>query len=150
MYEKALREVSEVLEHVDPELTKKIPSSFMNLIIENADWSYDFEYDETKSYEEQNLSEEARTIMAMIYVQSFTTDESEKEKLVSQMRENDIRDEQEKREKYNIDNLFNRDTKKIDYNNFENVQTLELGLIEVAEEKWYKKIFNKIKKIFKL
>ena len=50
----------------------------LNKLYEAVDWEHDFEYDDSKSLEEQNLSEDAKQILAMIYMRFFA-DEEEKE-----------------------------------------------------------------------
>lgn len=53
--------------------------------------------------------------------------------------------EKELREKYNTDNLFkNKKNKDVEYE-FKD----ETSMMIVQEEKWYKKIFNIIKNLFK-
>lgn len=54
--------------------------------------------------------------------------------------------EEELREKYNVDNLF-KNRQKIQED--EQVQQSNNSLLVIEEEKWYKKIFNIIKNLFK-
>ena len=142
MYGKALREVVEVLENMPDSDTSKISPEFMKMIIENSDWSYEFVYDKLKSLEDQNISEEARCVLAIIYLRYFA-EEDEKKELISQMRQNDLDSENMKKELYNPDNLFENKHK-------ETIEDLEneVSLIKMPE-KWYKRIFNKIKDFFK-
>ena len=51
--------------------------------------------------------------------------------------------ENEKRAKYNPDNIFKNNEKKLD------VKAEEVALVEYNEYKWYKKIIMKIKNLFK-
>lgn len=139
MYEKALREVNEVLENMDEKYTKKISPEFINMMIKNMDLLYDFKYDITKPLEEQNLSEEAKTILSIIYIRYFCS-EDEKLEVIKSMKENDLEFEKISYEKYNPDKLFDKkeeNTYKIDKN------------LPVVPEKWYKKIVDKLKRFFK-
>lgn len=137
MYEKALREVNEVLENVDEKYTKQISSEFINMMIKNMDLSYDFKYDITKPLEEQNLSEEAKTILSIIYLRYFC-DKDERLEIIKEMKENDLEFEKNLKEKYNSDKIFDKkDNVKIE---------AELPIIP---KKWYQKIFEKLKKFFK-
>lgn len=139
MYEKALREVNEVLENMDEKYTKKISPEFINMMIKNMDLLYDFKYDITKPLEEQNLSEEAKTILSIIYIRYFCS-EGEKLEVIKSMKENDLEFEKISYEKYNPDKLFDKkeeNTYKIDKN------------LPVVPEKWYKKIVDKLKRFFK-
>jgi hypothetical protein len=117
----------------------------MKLIIDNSDWSYEFKYDETKTLEEQNISEDAKTILAIIYFRYFAK-ENEKSELISIMQENDLKDENEKNIKYNSNNIFEKDTNNSESNI--NYFEEEVSLVNLPE-KWYQKIFRKIKEFFK-
>ena len=137
MYERALREVNDVLENMDEKYTKKISAEFINMMIKNMDLSYDFKYDITKPLEEQNLSEEAKTILSIIYLRYFC-DENEKIDIIKQMKENDLEFENISKEKYNPDKIFNKKS---------NIK-IETELPK-KNKKWYQKIFEKLKKLLK-
>ena len=137
MYERALREVNDVLENMDEKYTKKISAEFINMMIKNMDLSYDFKYDITKSLEEQNLSEEAKTILSIIYLRYFC-DENEKIDIIKQMKENDLEFENISKEKYNPDKIFDKKS---------NIK-IETELPQIPK-KWYQKIFEKLKKLLK-
>lgn len=143
MYGQALREVNEVLENMDEKYTKLISPDFMKMMIENIDWSYDFKYDTNKKLDEQLISDEAKTILSIIYLRYFTTKE-EREKLTRILRQNDIEEENFKREKYNVDKIFEKEKNK----NINKQEIKTTSLVKVPE-KWYQKIFNKIKSFFK-
>ena len=143
MYGQALREVNEVLENMDEKYTKLISPDFMRMMIENIDWSYDFKYDTNKKLDEQLISDEAKTILSIIYLRYFTTKE-EREKLTKILRQNDIEKENFKREKYNVDKIFEKEKNK----NINKQEIKTTSLVKVPE-KWYQKIFNKIKSFFK-
>jgi len=141
MYNKYLKEVHEVLENMPNEYTQKISPDFIKMIIENADWSYDFKYDTSKTLEEQSISEEAKTVLAIIYMRYFANEE-EKLDLINKIRQNDELEENQKNEKYNPDKIFDNVPKNI--TELEN----EINLVNI-NEKWYQRIFNKIKFFFK-
>ena len=143
MYGQALREVNEVLENMDEKYTKLISPDFMKMMIENIDWSYDFKYDTNKKLDEQLISDEAKTILSIIYLRYFTTKE-EREKLTKILRQNDIEKENFKREKYNVDKIFEKEKNK----NINKQEIKTTSFVKVPE-KWYQKIFNKIKSFFK-
>ena len=137
MYERALREVNDVLENMDEKYTKKISAEFINMMIKNMDLSYDFKYDITKPLEEQNLSEEAKTILSIIYLRYFC-DENEKIDIIKQMKENDLEFENISKENYNPDKIFDKKS---------NIK-IETELPQIPK-KWYQKIFEKLKKLLK-
>ena len=82
----------------------------------------------------------------MLYLNYWCENEEEKNSLIKQYAENDRKSEEETREKYNPDNLFkNKEKNKEQIAN----NSTETSLIIVEKEKWYKKIFNFIKKFIK-
>ena len=89
-----------------------------------------------------------RDILALIYRDYICTKE-ERETLLLQEKEESERIEKEKQEKYNID--FEKIAeKRREKSIIEKVQTeSQNALIEVQEEKWYKKIISKILNFFK-
>ena len=82
-------------------------------------------------------------IATIIYLRYFTTKE-EREKLTKILRQNDIEEENFKREKYNVDKIFEKEKNK----NINKQEIKTTSLVKVPE-KWYQKIFNKIKSFFK-
>ena len=144
IYGKALREVNEILENMDAEYTSKISPEFMKLIINNSDWNYDFTYDTSKSLEEQNILEETKAILAIIYMKCFAQ-EDEKNEIISAMKQNDIDNENMKRLKYNPDEIFKN-------NSISSIEELkeETNMLPISNtNKWYLNIFEKIKSFFK-
>lgn len=138
MYDKAFREVYEILDYMSEEHTSKISKNFITYVLENADWDYDFKYDENKKLEEHKLLVETEIILSMIYFKYFLT-ETEKTELLRIMKQNDIESEKAKIEKFkNIDIFAN--------NKKENKTEIQLPM--VVNEKWYKKILLKFKEWF--
>ena len=66
-YQKAFKEVNEVLLHTDTELTNKIPLKFRKFLEENMDKEYNFCIQENLSLEQQGISKETENILALIY-----------------------------------------------------------------------------------
>ena len=137
-YACAYQEVIEVLKYTRPEDVNKIPIGKIRYYIEHMSKSHNFEIDTSKSLDMQELSEEAKAILADLYKDYWATD-YEKERI--EAKENyDM--EQIARERYNPDNLFNK-KETIENNTIEE----NTSLIVIKEEKWYTKIFNKIKRL---
>ena len=147
-YEKVLREVEHILQNSPKEIQDKIPNDFRNAIIEKMDVNYIPEpYDKSKTLDEQNISEETKKILALIYRDYLVSDEERKELIIE---ENNIRQklENEKKEKYNVEDIFNNKTKNSQNTNKDS-NINKLTIKESNNEKWYKKIFEIILNFFK-
>ena len=138
-YADAYQEVIEVLRYSEPNDVNKIPIGKIRFFIEHMNKMHNFKINKEKTLDEQELSEEARAILANLYKDYWATD-YEKQRI--EAKENyDL--EQIAKEKYSTDNLF----KKREVKN-ETILHNENSMIIVKEEKWYKKFFNRIKNFF--
>lgn len=137
---KAFTEVYEILKITPIELTSKIPTKFRKIIEENRDKEYKFKFEEP--FNEKDLKEETIIILGLMY-RDFFADPEEREELKLKDTESIKKVEEEMKQKYDIENVFNKrkSTKDTD-----SVQ--EMGLT-VYKEGFIKKIFNLIKGIFK-
>lgn len=136
-YDKAYKEVIEILKYVPEEDIKKIPNKMIEMFEEKMDKYYVFKYDESKSFEEQELLIETKAILANIFRDYWSTPE-QKEKIIAKQNYDRKKAEEKKREIYNPDNLFQKENNK----NTDNE-------IILYKESLLKKIINKIKKYFK-
>lgn len=150
-YQKAFKEVNEVLLHTDTELTNKIPLKFRKFLEENMDKEYNFCIQENLSLEQQGISKETENILALIY-RTYWATQAEKEEFIK-------KDEEERRlNEEKLNNIFsNRQTKKAETQNKpeerfkENKKEInkeETQVIKVEEAHIIKKIILKIKRIF--
>lgn len=140
-YKIAYSQVLEILKHISVDEYNKIPQNMVQMFKVNASDENYFVYNSNKTLQEQNVSEIARTIIAILFRDYWATNE-QKEKIVSvQNKER----EKNKKEQYNPDNLFtNRER-----TNEQNIDLVEeKSMVVVNEEKWYKKIFSWIKSLF--
>ena len=147
-YKEAFTEVNEIIKMMPIELVNKIPSKFREMIEEEKDNNYIPDIKEP--IEKCKLKNETIIILGLIY-RDFLCSPDERKKL----QEKDARElqkvkkdiEEEMREKYNPDDIF----KKKNQNNMEesNAKEENTSMVVVQEEKWYEKIFNLIKRIFK-
>lgn len=137
MTRQAYSEVYNIINHFEKELYAKIPQSFINAIEKNRDLNYKVNIDYTKTINEQELLRETRVILSLIYRDYLCTDEQRKEIILN--------DKEELNEKYeiNFEKIKNKRKKTYDTTEIEDKQLVRI------EEKWYKRIFNKILSIFK-
>ena len=140
IYANAYQEVVEVLKYTKKEDLIKIPKFKIKLYTKYMNNNNNFKIDKNKPLEEQNLSNEAKAILANLYKDYWSTD-YEKKRI--EAKENyDL--EQIAKEKYSVDNLFKK--KEIKQ---ENDLKTETSMTIIKQENWYSKLFNKIKSILK-
>ena len=141
-YACAYKEVIEVLKYTKREDVNKIPKYRILLWKTNMKKDYDFKIDTSKTLEEQNLSDEAKAIIANIFKKYWATD-YQKERIEAKEKYDMEQLEKEKYEKNNPDNIFkrrqtNRQTESISDN------------ISMVEYKVpiFKRLMDKIKGLF--
>ena len=148
-YYKAYKEVIEILKYVPQESVNKIPKTMLETFEKKMDKNYVFNVDINKSFEEQNLLEETKDIFAVIFRDYWTTP-YQRERIKAKEKYDRQKIEEEKANKYNPDDIFN---KKIKEQNKENTkqqneeQTVNNLPVEY-KEKFYEKIINFFKKLF--
>lgn len=134
-----------ILENTEISLVAKVPLKILEMLQNKADQaSKKVELDYTKSYSEQNISEEAKGIITLIYRQYWCT-ESEREELDKKLLENE---EIKKRERYNPENIFKKVDEDYKYDTISKEYSEEKILTLTENLKWYQKIINKIKLFF--
>ena len=132
-YRIAYSEVLEILKYISKEELNKIPSNMIEMFKANASTESKFVYNPEKTVKEQNVSEIARTIIAILFRDYWAT-ETQREKILSKQNY-DRKKIQE--EMYSQDNLFKRKKEVIQENS--TVQQLVL-----YKEPIFRRIFNKI------
>ena len=148
-YHKAYKEVIEILKYVPQESVNKIPKTMLETFEKKMDKDYVFYVDINKSFEEQNLLEETKDIFAVIFRDYWTTP-YQRERIKAKEKYDRQKIEEEKANKYNPDDIFN---KKIKEQNKENTkqqneeQTVNNLPVEY-KEKFYLKVIKILKNIF--
>lgn len=136
-FEKISAEVLAVLKEIPKSQFDKIPPKVIEMLEKNKNNSNEIKIDTNKKLEEQNISKEAKDIIFLLGLNYWLTEEERKEVLIK-LNEN----ERALKEKYNVENIF----KKASANKEKSVNNV--SIIE-KKERWYKKIFKKILKLFK-
>ena len=144
-YPKAYKEVVEILKYVPQESVNKIPKSMIDTFKAKMDKDYDFEVDINKSFEEQILLDETKAIFANIFRDYWATP-YQRERIEAKEKYDRQKTEEEKREKYNADDLF---IKRKTNNNFEESSKNSFPM-EIRKERFYEKLIRFIKKILKI
>ena len=162
-YSKAYKEVLTILKNVPEEEVKKIPEDMIKVFKVKQDKNYRYEINVYKPFEEQEMLEETKAIFAIIFRDYWATPE-QREKILAKEKYDRAKEEEQKRELYNPDNLFkNRKKKDNEINNTvestneidENHSTKEIQAeqtnlpIEIKKQNFFAKLIGFIKKLFK-
>lgn len=135
-YSKAYKEVYEILKCISEEERKKISPELIHTIEENMDKNYEYHLKEDIEFGEQQMLEETRNILALIYI-DYWADIKEKDAIMR---------------KYNHD-LQKLEDNKYTYVNIiqkhEKISNEKITLVEKIEEKWYQKLYKNIKESIK-
>lgn len=135
---KAYSEIYEILQLLGSEFVDKIPNEFIEFIDKEKDNDYYPNIKKDIPLEEQNLLEDTINILAMLKLDYWCENESEKEELRNILIENERIYQEDLREKYNLNNILKR--KEI-----ENSNNLP---IEIEKVNLWKRILRYIQKIF--
>ena len=145
-YANAYKEVLDILKYVSKEDLNKIPTKKIEMFSKYANYDYDFEYNPEITLKEQNVSDIAQTIIAILFRDYWAT-EIQRNKIVAKQNYDRVKLEEKKKEIYNPDNIFINNHKNSLVDIPENKQ--EKSLVKIDDIKWYKKIWNRIKNFFK-
>ena len=142
-YFKAYKEVIEILKNVPKESFDKIPQTMIDTFNAKMDTNYNFSIDINKDFEEQELLDETKAILAIIFRDYWATP-YQKERIQAKEKYDRQRIEEEKRENFNYD-IFNKDNKAKNIEHELNNNNLS---IKVKKEKLYERIIIFFKKMF--
>ena len=150
-YANAYTEVLDILKYISKEDYEKIPKSKIKVFEENSNKNYSFTYDENKTLDEQNVSETAKMIIAILYRDYWATKE---QRYVIIKKQREAREEQEKQIRERIEQ--NRQIKEDDIKTIDVSTDLDLDYnynqgtsLEIyRKDNILKKIIGKIKDFF--
>lgn len=132
-------EVYSILELLGKQYINKIPKSLYNMIQSNVIDVNNLKYKSLKEINKNNIHKESLSMIALIHSNYWCESQEEKDNLESIFINNFVKNENEKREKFNPDNIFTTE---------DCAQETENANIVVYKEPLWKKIINKIKTIF--
>jgi len=136
------KEVLTILAFFNENLIERIPAKvFKNLSKLAADSKLDFYIDKEKDLDEEDISEESKDLISLIYY-DYIASEDEKNEIAKLWNQNEYKYQEYLKEIYNSDNLFKN--KKI-----ENKEVLnECNAMVKYKENLFKKIMEKLKSMF--
>lgn len=150
-YQNAFTEVLEILKSISKEDYDKIPNEEISVFEENKNKDYDFKYNPNKTLKEQNVSKEAKYIIAILFRDYWATPE-QKAKIIKKEKQDEILTESKNLDKFDSNLIFKKQSSKM-IEDKEKVQSdrqitvYKKSLLEKIKEKVLKTL--KASKIFK-
>ena len=149
-YANAYTEVLDILKYISKEDYEKIPKSKIKVFEENSNKNYSFTYDENKTLDEQNVSEIAKAIIAILFRDYWATKE---QRYVIIKKQQEIKEKKQKELMAKFEqnkNIPEKDLKKVNV-----ASDLDLDIdyellgknmqLYKKEEGFFEKLVNKIK-----
>lgn len=136
---KRLVEVEIILRKLDEQYINKIPQEIWEYIEKNKDNQYEFYYNENKTLIEQNFCIDTVSILTYINIEYLLEGEQKKE-ILEILKKDELINEIEKCKNDNLNELFKKRKES---------KNEQLSLVEVKKDRWYEKIFEFIKKMFR-
>lgn len=133
-------QILEILKYIPKEDYNKIPKNIIELFENNCYKESKFKYNPEKTLQEQNVTNTTKTIIAILFRDYWaTTEQREKIKNVQ---------EQERSKQADVNDIFKRNKQKIITDNIEEYNVSENLPIVVEKDNIFKRIINKIRRIF--
>ena len=156
-YSKAYKEIVEILKYIPEESVNKIPKDMRDMFEAEQLKTYNFQIDTEKTFEEQELLEETKAILANIFRDYWATD-YQKARIIEKENQDREEWEKQKREKYNPNDIFkNRNTSTITTSNNNDIsQDIQEQLneeynknlpIEVKKQNIFQRLLSFVKKL---
>ena len=151
LYQKAYVELYEMINLLSNEEREKIPKYFLEYIYNNMDTNYTFHVDTAKGLLEQDYMIETKALIVKLYEKYFAP-ESENEIWNKYHRICFNMIDEEKKRKYNLNDIFNNQKQIQEIDNIEKSigETIQIVSIEKNKDSiftkiknWFKQIFNK-------
>ena len=148
-YCEAAVEVLDILDNTNKTDVDKIPMSFIKFLVEIASEEYRVNLDHSKIISEMNLKEKTKEILGYIYI-NWWCDQKDKENYKKQIKELEIKRQEEIKAKYNPNKVFENKSKIQAYTNETKKDTVQNETVAMIEykESIFKKIWDKILNFF--
>lgn len=147
-YREASVDVLDILNHMSLTEQEKVSKKFIDFLKENSSEDYVSNLDYTKSLDEMELSDETRGLISIMYRNYWCTAEEKKE-LDAKFIENEMKRQEELRERFNPDNVFGSSSKSESSEKIESNSSEETSIINIEKKEGIiSKIINFIKGLF--
>lgn len=135
-------EVFAILSFLNEDLIDKIPDNVLKKIGNlSIDSNTNFYINKEKNLNAQDISEESKDLISLIYY-TYIANENEKSELLKLWNENENKHQEKLRKEYNIDNLFQHRPKEVPTSS-------DTSMVEYKKETLFLKIKNFIKRMLK-
>lgn len=138
-YTYAYKEVIELLKYASLEDVKKIPKNIVEYLLKNQEETYDYRIDTNKTFAQQEKSEITKAIFANFFRDYWAT-EYQRERIIQKEKNDRIKIEEEKRKRYNPEDIFKRKTQMI----IKNENTQNTDIVVYKKKNLIHKILDKI------
>ena len=140
----AYTEMDELLKYLPKEYVEKIPMKYKRLFHDARLEDYEVKIDVTQPAEKQNFVYETFVILTILKLNYWCETQQEKDEIMEQLKEN----EKKYQEQFDISKLNSRQ-KEENKETISPLKTPDNLPIPVKEKSWVKKLFSKIKMMFK-
>ena len=141
-YADAYKEVLIIINNLIEEDYKKIPESYIKFLENNCNKEYNFEYDKSIPISEQNLLQDTKYILFGLF-EKFGATDVQKQKINDFRMNYNKKLEEQKREKYDTENIFKENNIVEQAYNSKQPEMIEI------KDNLIKSFFKKIIRIFK-
>ena len=140
----AYAEIDIILNLMDTKYISKIPQQLRNMFKTEKAPNYSKDISLIIPLDIQGVSQETLNILAVLNYNYWCEDENEKQALIRQYYDNQLKSEKEIQEKYNPDNIFKKDPTYVEVENNNTSITVENEKTSI-----FSKFINFIKNIFR-
>lgn len=139
-YKSSISEVLDIINNMEDIYREKISTKFMEFLVKNQNENYMNHMNPNLEINGQIKGKKTKEILAII-AYNYWYNEEQREEYKKRLKENEEAHQQELRKLYDTNNLFKGNRESEDTNNMQ--------IMVVQKKKWYQKIFEKIKEIFR-
>lgn len=107
IYHKAFKEFREIIKFFPKNEYKKIPKHFIDFIEENMDNNYEYKVEHIDDFQNQEMLEETRTLLSIVY-RDFLASDEEKKQIIESENEELLQEEKLNQEKYDVYTIFEK------------------------------------------
>lgn len=144
----AYAEIIEILDNMSYEDKNKVPKKIYDFFLEKSNKNYIRHLDKSKTLYDQEIREDTKEILAILLINYWCETNDRKNQLLTLFRNNEIKYQEQLREKYNPDMLF-KNKRNYDNNNNEKAEN-NTQMIVIDKDNIFTRFIKKIKLFFKL